>query len=249
MPKTAEQLAHEKALVARIAAGWVRPGMFLGIGSGSTVALFVEALGHRSKDEGFEVRCVVASGTTAKLAESAGLVVTGFEPDRPLDLVVDGADEIDPGLNLTKGGGGALLRERIVAAAGRFVLIIGDSSKPVERLGRFALPVEVFAFGAEPARTALEDLGCAAQRRVAASRDPFVTDEGNWIFDCRFETLPDAQQLATALADVPALAAHGLFLGIADAALIADGESVFVLLPGLAPAPLKTDGAVPFTFA
>ena len=245
--KSPDALGREKALVASRAAAWIAPGMRIGIGSGATVALFVEALGRRHAREGLDVQCVAASEATARLASAAGLDVRGFDVGLPLDVAVDGADESGPGLDMLKGGGGALLRERIVASAARFVLIIADSSKPVERLGRFPLPVEVGPFGADLARADLAALGAKpALRTVPGGHEPMITDEGNWIFDCHMAAIPDPTQLAMSLAQVRALAAHGLFLGVADAAFIADGAETFLLGPDASRASVTVEIAAPF---
>ncbi|HTQ79125.1 MAG TPA: ribose 5-phosphate isomerase A, partial [Thermoanaerobaculia bacterium] len=164
-----------------------------------------------------------------------------------LDLTVDGADEIDPALALIKGGGGALLREKLVARASRYVLIIGDSSKPVSILGRFPLPLEVIPFAAPMVMDWVEDLGGRPVLREAhgPTGEPALTDQGNWLLDCHFDEIRQPAELAAHLADLPGVVEHGLFLGLARAALIADGDEVFLLRPGTPAAPAAGFSALP----
>jgi ribose 5-phosphate isomerase A len=172
------------------------------------------------------VRAVPSSDATARLASALGIPLVSLEEAPSLDLAVDGADEIDPALRLIKGGGGALLRERIVAGASRRVIIIADSSKLVPCLGRAALPVEVSRFGWPVAAQHLRALGAAPELRRGHDGAPFVTDEGHFILDCRFSALPSPEAWAATLPEVPGVLSHGLFLGLADEALISDGATL-----------------------
>jgi ribose 5-phosphate isomerase A len=245
--KPREVLAEEKRRAAEVAALWVPDGVLLGLGSGTTVVPFVERLGERIRTERLRVRALPTSQKSRQLAAAAGIPL--LEPSRGLrlDLTVDGADELDPSLTLLKGGGGALLREKLVARASRYVLIIGDSSKPVPVLGRFPLPLEVIPFAAPLVMDWVEDLGGApAVREVPGSPgEPAVTDQGNWLLDCRFGEIPDPAGLAARLAELPGIVEHGLFLGLATAAVIADGDEVRVLRAGQPPVPAAGFAVLP----
>ena len=225
---------EEKRQAAAAALGEVRAGMRLGLGTGSTARHFVDLLGERVA-AGLDCVAVPTSEATADQARALGIVLTDLDRVDRLDLTVDGADEIGPGLALIKGGGGALLREKIVAAASGRMVVIADASKVVERLGRFPLPVEVNAFGLGATRRALEGL-LAAQgvangltlRRDAAGR-PFVTDGGHFIFDALFGRISAPVTLSAALCDIPGVVQHGLFLGLCSRAYVAGPDGVTIL--------------------
>lgn len=223
-----------KRLAAARAIAFVQSGMRLGLGTGSTARHFVDLLAERVHG-GFEVVGVPTSEATRAQAEALGVPLTTLDQTPALDLTVDGADEFDPELRLIKGGGGALLREKIVAAASKRMVVITDASKRVATLGRFPLPVEVVRFGREATRRALvvaaARAGCAGEviLRLDASGAPFVTDEGHHILDCRFGRIPDADGLAAALAAVPGIVEHGLFIGLAQTVIVADASGVVVL--------------------
>ncbi len=224
-----------KRLAAEHALKLVEPGMVLGLGTGSTAAEFVKLLGERVKAEKLDLRCVATSRQTQALAEQCGLVIADFNTIADVDLTVDGADEIDPELNLIKGGGGALLREKIVAMASNHVCIIGDISKRVERLGAFPLPVEIADFGLastlamiEASAAEVECHGTIALRR-GSNGDLFRTDGGHLIVDCSFGAIPDVELLADLLDIVPGVMEHGLFIDIADEAVLAGPSGVTVL--------------------
>jgi len=216
----------------------VEPGMVLGLGTGSTAAEFVTLLAGRMKQEQLNLRCVATSGQTQRLAQQLGITVDDFSTIADVDLTVDGADEIDPQLNLIKGGGGALLREKIVAMASDRVCIIGDSSKRVERLGAFPLPVEIVDFGLAATLAMIEaaatDAECAGKiaLRHGPGGEPFRTDGGHLIVDCAFGSIPDADLLADLLDIVPGVVEHGLFIGIADEAVLAGPSGITVLRSG-----------------
>lgn len=204
----------------------VRPGMKLGLGTGSTAAQFVDLLGALTKS-GLDVLCVATSEVTQVQADRLGIPMTTLDDEPFLDLAVDGADEVDGELRLIKGGGGALLREKIVAAASERLVVIADHTKRVDTLGRFPLPVEVVRFGLV-STTALVDtvsreLGLEGEiaLRTAADGRPFITDSGNCILDCHFGRIAEPEALADMLSAIPGVVDHGLFLGIADLAILA----------------------------
>ena len=218
-----------KRAAGRRAARLVEDGMRLGIGTGSTAAHFIAALGERVRD-GLRVAGVPTSEATRAACEAAGIPMTGLDEGGPLDLTVDGADELDGSLRLIKGGGGALLREKIVAAASRRMVVIADGAKRVERLGRFPLPLEVVPFGLGATlrlvEAALARTGCAGALRLrsAANGRPFETDGGHRIVDAALNRIPDPEALAAELAAIPGLVEHGLFLGLATGAIVARPE-------------------------
>jgi len=219
-----------KRRAAEAALAHVRDGMRLGLGSGSTAAFFVTALGRRAA-EGLTVVGVATSEETADLARKAGVELASLDDEPQLDLVVDGADEVGPGLALIKGGGGALLREKIVAHASRRMIVVADGSKKVAMLGAFPLPIEVTRFGLVSTTRAIEkaatDLGLRGEINLRRNRgNPFVTDGGNLILDASFGRIPDPEALAGRLAAIPGVMEHGLFLGYADLALMASPEGV-----------------------
>ncbi|MCF3972248.1 ribose-5-phosphate isomerase RpiA [Paracoccus salsus] len=223
-----------KLAAARAAVALVRDGMKLGLGTGSTASIMVRELAARVRDEGLSLRCAATSQATADLAESLGIRIATLDQIGWLDMTIDGADEVDPDLHLIKGGGGAHLREKIVAAASDRMVVIADPGKVVEQLGAFPLPVEVLQFGFETTRTlirrALEglDLGDRAVMQRLRGGDPWITDEGNFILDLHLEVIPDAPALARALSAIPGVVEHGLFLGMCDLTIIgkADGSVV-----------------------
>jgi ribose 5-phosphate isomerase A len=227
-----ERLKRE---AARRALDLVRPGMRLGLGSGSTARHFVDLLGERVA-QGLDVVGVPTSEKTRAQAESLGVRVTTLDEAPELDLTVDGADEIDPDLRLIKGGGGALLREKIVAAASKQMIVIADESKLVDRLGRFALPVEVVPFGLAATRRhithAAAACGCRGDIRLRLKPEnggPFVTDGGHIILDCAFGAISDPAALATALQAIPGVVDHGLFIGLARGAILAGSTGLKIL--------------------
>lgn len=217
----------EKKTAAVASIEHVRPGMRLGLGSGSTSAVMVHALGERVR-AGLAIECAVpTSADTRAIAESYGIPIATLDDVDRLDLTIDGADEADPGLALIKGGGGALLHEKIVASASdRFVVIV-DSSKLVEKLGAFKVPVEVLHFAARPVKTKIEAMGGTVSVRQRGDQ-PFVTEEGNLIYDCDFGLIDDPADLAERLGRIPGLVEHGLFVGMADVLIVGRGEATEV---------------------
>lgn len=222
-----------KRAAAERAAALVSDGMKLGLGTGSTAALFVAAIGERVRG-GLKVICVPTSEATRDQARREGIPLTTLDETPELDLTVDGADELDDQLRLIKGGGGAHLREKIVAAASRRMIVIADGSKRVETLGRFPLPIEVVPFGLKATEIAiakvLKDLGMNADLRLRAKDGkPFVTDSGNLILDAHLGRIEKPDALASALNAIPGVVEHGLFLGLATGAILATGEGLVEL--------------------
>ena len=206
----------------------VRDGMVLGLGTGSTAALMVEALGLRVR-AGLRIVGIPTSERTAAQARSLGIPLAGFDTHPRIDLTIDGADEVHTGtLDLIKGLGGALLREKIVAAASDRMTVIVDASKLVSALGRVRLPVEVTVFGADATARHLHDLGADARLRVVEGV-PFHTDGGNLIYDCAFPAIPDAGRLQARLNAIPGVVECGLFVGLATTVIAATPDGLRTL--------------------
>ncbi len=225
----------KRAAAAR-AVALVEPGMRLGLGTGSTAAHFVDLLALRVAN-GLDVVGVPTSEATRAQAVRLGVRLTTLDETPRLDLTIDGADEVDRELRLIKGGGGALLREKIVAAASERMIVIADRSKLVNCLGGFPLPVEVVRFGLASTRMHIqgqaEDVGCTGEIRQRLNRDgtPFVTDNGNFIIDCAFDEILEPEFLSEALGVIPGVVEHGLFLGLADMVFLAAAGGVEVIGP------------------
>jgi ribose 5-phosphate isomerase A len=223
-----------KRAAAAKALEFVQPGMKLGLGTGSTAEAFLELLSPRVRG-GLEVDCVATSERTAQKARALGIPMGELDTLSPLDLTVDGADEADRALNLIKGAGAALLREKIVAASSREMIVIADESKLVPRLGKFPLPVEVVAFGhlttASRIRSAARALGYGELAIAARMKDGAAvkTDSGNLVYDCTFGAIKDVSALAAALSAIPGVVEHGLFVGIATTLLIAHPGEVEII--------------------
>lgn len=224
-----------KIEAARVALGHVRSGMKLGIGTGSTSEEFVRLLAEKVAG-GMEIIGVPTSERTAALCRELGVPLTTLEETPHLDLTIDGADEIDPELNLIKGGGGALLREKIVAAASDSMIVIADESKLVDPLGAFPLPIEVNRFGLGATRLAIAaaagrlGLDGALTLRMAGTGE-FVTDGGHLILDASFGRIPDPRALSAALHAVPGVVEHGLFTNMARLAVVARAGGVEQIAP------------------
>jgi ribose 5-phosphate isomerase A len=224
--------ALKRAAAAR-AVEFVQSGMRVGLGTGSTARHFVELLGPRVRD-GLDIVGVPTSEDTRQQAERLGVPVATLDDYPHLDLTVDGADELAPDLTVIKGGGGALLREKIVAAASARMIVIVDESKCVPVLGHFPLPIEVVPFGLEATKRAIEAAATAAGcpgPAVLRVREghPFVTDGGHFILDASLSRIPDPVALAAALAAIPGVVEHGLFIGLVGSAIIAGAEGVRVI--------------------
>ncbi|MCI0497300.1 MAG: ribose-5-phosphate isomerase RpiA [Thermoplasmata archaeon] len=217
----------EKRTVGRRACELVEDGSVIGLGTGSTVFYFIERLGELVAD-GLEVAGVPTSRATEEVARRQGVPLTTLEEHPRLSLDVDGADEISPSLDLIKGGGGALTREKVVAAASERFVVIAEGSKLVGRLGAFPLPVEVIPFGWSATARAVEGTGCRATLRTVDG-SPFITDNGNYIIDCEYGVIDDPGPLERELAVVPGVVESGLFVGMATSALVGEGAGVRTL--------------------
>jgi ribose 5-phosphate isomerase A len=220
----------EKEAAARSSLRFVRDDSIVGLGSGSTAAYFLGYLGEQVR-AGLRVKGIATSIQTRDLAESLGIPLVTLEECPQIDVDVDGCDEFDPQLNLIKGGGGALLREKIIASASRQFVVIADSSKQVPALGRFPLPVEVIAFAQPVLRRKIEALGAKVELRQDAYGNPFVTDEGHHILDCHFGKIADPPSVARALSDMPGVVEHGLFINLASLVLVGKDGSVEQVQP------------------
>ncbi|MGY6549482.1 MAG: ribose-5-phosphate isomerase RpiA [Roseinatronobacter sp.] len=232
-----------KHAAAHVAAEFVQDGMRVGLGTGSTAEWLVRRLGQRMAEEGLRLTAVPTSTRTATLARALGIPVVSLEQAGRLDLTIDGADEFDAALTLIKGGGGALLHEKIVAAASDRMIVITDATKEVQVLGAFALPVEVIPFGWTATKGLVENLlagadvaGRTARLRMAGTT-PYRTDEGNFILDLDLGRIADAKALAIALNQVPGVVENGLFVGMARTVAIgqADGTCELRDLTGASP--------------
>jgi ribose 5-phosphate isomerase A len=220
-----------KQQAARAALDEIRPGMRVGLGTGSTARALVDLVGERVRD-GLKIICVPTSEVTASQARALGIPLTDLDATPELDLTIDGADEIDPGLALIKGAGGALLREKIVAAASRRMVVIADNSKLVQALGQFPLSIEINRFGLSATRRAVELVASrhqaqgAVKLRLTALAEPFVTDGGHLILDALFGRISNPEALSSDLHDVPGVVEHGLFLKLCHRAYVAGPDGV-----------------------
>jgi ribose 5-phosphate isomerase A len=219
---------QEKEAAARASLRFVKDGQVVGLGTGSTAAYFIQLLGERVKS-GLQIRGIPSSDHSRDQAAGLGIPLTTLDECQQIDVTVDGADEVDPQLRLIKGGGGALLREKIVASATKQFVIVADATKRVPVLGKFPLPVEVIKFARAVVARKIEALGAVVGLRLGADGNPFLTDENNYILDCRFGQIPDADGLARQLSNMPGVVEHGLFIGMASVVLVADGSQVLEL--------------------
>jgi ribose 5-phosphate isomerase A len=220
---------REKQLAAEACVALVENEMTLGLGTGSTAAYAVRALGRRVR-EGLRVRGLPTSEATRKLAEEERIPLVTFADVTRLDLTLDGADEFDPRLNLIKGGGGALFREKIVAAASQRLVIFADATKRVPTLGRFPLPVEVNPFGWQATAERVAALGAQVTLRRREGQ-PFVTDNHGYVLDCAFGSIPDPAALEARLRAITGVTVTGLFVGMAEAVILAAGDRVETVRP------------------
>ncbi len=220
-------MAHEseKELAGRAAAKFVRDGQIVGLGSGSTAYFAVVALGERVK-AGLKIVGIPTSIATEELARKVGIPLSTLDQHPDIDITIDGADEIDPHLNLIKGGGGALLREKVVASVSKKMIVVGDSSKAVPALGKFPLPVEIIPFARPVVERKLASLGAIANLRLKLDGQPFITDNGNYILDASFGKIADPPLVARSLSETPGVVEHGLFIGFAKLALVGKGNKV-----------------------
>ena len=223
-----------KRAAAEAVLPFIKSGMKLGLGTGSTARHFVDCIGELVKKKAFDLVCVPTSEATRQQAQNLGIKLTTLDQEPVLDLTVDGADEIDDKLNLIKGGGGALLREKIVASSSRQMIVIADGTKHVKTLGAFPLPIEVVPFGARA--TAYKIERCFAHLKLGGamnvrSRDGkvFITDNGNMIIDCALRAIDDPAKLQSYLAGIPGVVDHGLFIGLAHMAFLGTPKGVVAL--------------------
>ncbi|MFW8636316.1 ribose-5-phosphate isomerase RpiA [Cribrihabitans pelagius] len=221
---------NAKFVAAKRASDMVEDGMRVGLGTGSTAAWLVRCLGSRVRDEGLKITAVPTSSRTAALAREVGISVVSLDEAKWLDLTIDGADEFDADLNLIKGGGGAHLQEKIVAAASDQMVVIADAGKAVETLGAFPLPVEVIPFGWQSTRSLIEEtlvsmdvLGRNTSLRMDGD-EPFITDEGNHILDLHLNRIGNPRQLSLVLNQIPGVVENGLFIDICDSVVIGYGD-------------------------
>jgi ribose 5-phosphate isomerase A len=207
---------------------YVKSGMILGLGTGSTAKFFIQAVASALRSGALrDIRAVPTSVNSERLARESGLPIVSFAQVSQIDLTVDGADEIAPGLALIKGLGGALLREKLVAQNSKRLVIIADPTKLVDKLGtKSPLPVEVTPFGSEASERFLKSLGCVPTLRRHADGAVYLTDNGNYIFDCKFPHIDDPKSLDCKLAARSGIVESGLFLNMADLAIIADDSSI-----------------------
>ncbi|WP_143069285.1 ribose-5-phosphate isomerase RpiA [Paenibacillus sp. OV219] len=207
-----------KRAAAEKAAEYVRDGMIVGLGTGSTAYWVIQKLGEMTKN-GLSMKAVATSTPSELLAEELGITLVRLSEIDEIDLTIDGADEIDGEWNLIKGGGGALLREKIIASASKELIIIADESKVVQQLGRFPLPIEIVQFGHELTLRKLASYGCIPRLRMQGE-EPFVTDNGNYIVDCEFGKIDQPRELHTELNMIPGVVENGMFINLASKVII-----------------------------
>jgi ribose 5-phosphate isomerase A len=218
----------EKSVAARKSLEYVQDGMIVGLGTGTTVKYVLEFLGERVA-QGLKIRGIPTSKASAAIATSLKIPLTSLDEVECIDVTIDGADEVGPGLSLIKGGGGALLHEKIVASSSKRMVVVADEHKRVDQLGRFPLPVEVIPFAEGPVRRQLEKLGAKPKLRTRQDGSPYITDEGNVIFDCHYGRISDPQAVGQAIKSLTGVVEHGLFLGLASVAIIAGDSGTQVL--------------------
>ena len=230
MPADLSPIDKAKFVAAKRACEYVESGMKLGLGTGSTAAWLVRCLGELVRDEGLKIKGVPTSTRTAQLARDVGIQVISLDEARWLDMTIDGADEYDGALNLIKGGGGALLQEKIVATASDQMIVIADASKKVETLGAFPLPIEVIPFGWQASKALVEEalvgmdvMGATTSLRMNG-QTPFITDEGNHILDLHLNRIGNARQLSLVLNQIPGVVENGLFIDICDIVITGYGD-------------------------
>jgi ribose 5-phosphate isomerase A len=220
----------EKAAAARKSLEYIKDGMVVGLGSGTTATFVIKFLAEQVR-QGLKIRGIPTSRASGELASSLGIPLTSFDEVPYTDVTIDGADEVAHGLALIKGGGGALLHEKIVAAASHRLVIVADEHKVVARLGRFPLPVEVIPFAASPVKGQLEKMEAHPVLRLGHDGSAYITDEGNYIFDCHYGEIADPAAVARTIKSMVGVVEHGLFLGLASVAIIAGPSGAQVMTP------------------
>src|SRR5690349_11888669 len=209
----------EKQAAARAAVQLIESGCVVGLGTGSTATHAIRFIAERVR-QGLKIVGIPTSQATKNLAEQLGIPLTTLEENPNIDIDIDGADEIDANLNLIKGGGGAMLREKVIASASKRFIVVAESVKLVPRLGKFPLPVEVIPFAESLIKTRIESLGAQVSLRKYAYGNPYVTDEGHHILDCSFGEIGDPAALNDTLHAIPGVVEHGLFIGVAEMAFV-----------------------------
>lgn len=216
---------QEKEAAARASLEFVKDGQVVGLGTGSTAAYFIKLLGEKVRS-GLRITGIPTSVRSRDMALNLGIPLTTLDECQEIAVTVDGADEVDPQLRLIKGGGGALLREKIVASATKQMIVVADATKQVERLGKFPLPVEVIKFAQALVAKRIAAMGADVRLRAEADGKPYLTDENNHILDCHFGEISDPDQLARELSEMPGVVEHGLFIGMASIVLFAKGSEI-----------------------
>ncbi|PEJ57775.1 ribose 5-phosphate isomerase A [Bacillus sp. AFS002410] len=218
----------DKQIVGEKAVEYVKDGMIVGLGTGSTVFYTIKKLGQLVKD-GLNIKGIATSVQTEKLAKEVGIQLTSFSEIEQIDIAIDGADEINPDLELIKGGGGALLREKIIAKAAKTFLVVADPNKMVVKLGKFRLPVEVIPFGMEMTMKQIRAIGLCPEIRLNGTT-PFITDNGNYIFDCNIPNNVQSEIIERELNLIPGVVENGLFVGMTDLVITLDKDKNVILL-------------------
>jgi len=216
---------QEKEAAARASLQFVKDGQVVGLGTGSTAAYFIKLLGEKVRN-GLRIRGIPTSDRSREMALELGIPLTTLDECQAIAVTVDGADEVDPQLRLIKGGGGAMLREKIVASATKQLVIVADATKQVQRLGKFPLPVEVIKFAQALVAKRIRAMGADVKLRTDGLGKPYLTDENNHILDCRFGEIGDPDGLARQLSEMPGVVEHGLFIGMASVVLLARGNEI-----------------------
>jgi len=207
----------------------IKDGMIVGLGTGSTVEYTLRTLGKLVR-EGLDIKGIPTSIHTKRIAKEEQIPLTSLDENPVIDLTIDGADEVDSNFNLIKGGGGALLREKIIAYNSKRVIIVIDDSKVVKRLGiDFPLPVEVTKFGWTSTKKALEEFGCEVKLRDIMDNEPFITDNGNYILDCDFERIDEPEQMEININCIPGVVENGLFIGLVDQVIVGGKQGIMTL--------------------
>ena len=218
----------EKEVAARASLKYVHDNQIVGLGSGSTATMAIRLLGERVRS-GFKIRGIPSSDASRDLALELGIPLTTFDEVQQIDVAIDGADEFDPALNLIKGGGGAMLREKVVASAAKRFVVVTDASKQVPMLGKFPVPVEVIGFAEPLVAKKISDLGARVVRRMAEGK-PYLTDEGHHILDCHFGQIADPPELSQKLSGIAGIVEHGLFCRMANVVVMAKADEVVEFL-------------------
>ncbi|MCK4366103.1 MAG: ribose-5-phosphate isomerase RpiA [Thermoplasmatales archaeon] len=218
-----KKLAGEKAVEH------IEDGMIVGLGTGSTVEYTLRKLGTLVRD-GLKIKGIPTSIHTQRIAKEEKIPLTTLEENPVIDITIDGADEVDSDINLIKGGGGALLREKVIAFNSKKVIIVIDDSKVVKALGiDFPLPVEVVKFGWTSTKKTLEDFGCNVELRKIMGEEPFITDNSNYILDCEFERIAEPEQLEIDMNNTPGVVENGLFIGLVDEVIVGGKQGILTL--------------------